>query len=92
MNGYQRRRVMNDYQITPEQDFIIGLVFEKRLIAAGDILRECIAMKVASHATAHKYFKDLVDRQFLSFEKRRDLRHKDIFLSPKSITYLQETK
>lgn len=92
MNGYLRRLVMNKYDLTPEQDFILGLVYEKRVMLAGDILRECMALKVASHATAHKYFKDLVTRGFLQHEKGKDTRYKNIFLNAKGVTYMEETK
>lgn len=92
MNGYQRRLAMNKHEITAEQDFIIGLVFEKRVISASDILSECISLNVCSHSTAHKYFKDLVVRDFLQSEQGRDPRFKNIFLSAKAVAYLEETK
>jgi hypothetical protein len=92
MNGYNRRLVMNQYHITPEQDFIIGLVYEKRVIPATDILFECIKLEVCSHATAHKYFKSLVIRGFLSVEQGKDSRYKNVFLSSKAVAYLEETK
>jgi hypothetical protein len=92
MNGYNRRLVMNQYDITPEQDFIIGLVYEKRVIPATEILSECIKLKVCSHATAHKYFKSLVISGFLSVEQGKDSRYKNVFLSSKSVAYLEETK
>lgn len=92
MNGYKRKLVMNTYEITPEQDFIIGLVYEKRVMPAMDILTECISNKVCSHATAHKYFKDLVTRQFLRSEQGKDSRYKNIFLGSKAVSYLEDTK
>jgi hypothetical protein len=92
MNGYNRRLVMNKYDITPEQDFIIGLVYEKRVMPATDILEDCINLKVCSHATAHKYFKSLVIRGFLSIEQGKDSRYKNVFLSSKSVAYLEEIK
>jgi DNA-binding MarR family transcriptional regulator len=92
MNGYNRRLVMNQYHITPEQDFILGLVYEKRVMPATDILFDCIKLQVCSHATAHKYFKSLVVRDFLRTEQGKDLRHKNVFLSSKGVAYLEETK
>ena len=92
MNGYQRRLVMNKHQVTPEQDFIIGLVFERRVIPAMDVLAECIALDVCSQSTAHKYFKDLVTRGYLQSEQGKDPRYKNIFLSAKAVIYLEETK
>jgi hypothetical protein len=92
MNGYNRRLVMNKYDITPEQDFIIGLVYEKRVMPATDILFDCIKLQVCSHATAHKYFKSLVIRGFLSIEQGKDSRYKNVFLSSKSVAYLEEIK
>ena len=92
MNGYLRRLVMNKYSLTPEQDFILGLVYEKRVMPATDILFDCIKLQVCSHATAHKYFKSLVIRGFLSIEQGKDLRHKNVFLSSKAVAYLEEIK
>jgi hypothetical protein len=83
---------MNKYHITPEKDYIIGLVYEKRVIPATEILSECIKLKVCSHATAHKYFKSLVISGFLSVEQGKDSRYKNVFLSSKSVAYLEETK
>jgi predicted transcriptional regulator len=83
---------MNKYSLTPEQDFILGLVYEKRVMPAMDILSNCINLKVCCHATAHKYFKDLVTRGFLQHEKGKDNRHKSIFLNAKGVAYLEETK
>jgi DNA-binding MarR family transcriptional regulator len=92
MNGYKRRLVMNKYDITPEQDFILGLVYEKRVMPATDILSDCIKLEVCSHATAHKYFKSLVIRDFLRTEQGKDSRYKNVFLSSKGVSYLEETK
>ena len=92
MNGYNRRLVMNKYGITPEQDFIIGLVYEKRVMPATDILSECINLKVCCQSTAHKYFKSLVLRGFLTTDQGKDLRYKNVFLSSKGVAYLEETK
>ena len=92
MNGYNRRLIMNKYKLTPEQDFILGLVYEKRVMPAMDILKNCISNEVCSHATAHKYFKSLVIRDFLSTEQGKDSRCKNVFLDSKGVAYLEETK
>ena len=92
MNGYQRQKLLDQHGLNYFEDFIIGLVYEERVINIMDIIQKCIDMGICSYATAHKNYKTASDKGYLSFVKGQDHREKRIVLSTKAVAYLEELK
>lgn len=92
MNGYKRQQLLDQHGLNYVEDFIIGLVYEERVINIMDILKKCIDLGICSHATAHKNYKSASDKGYLSIVKGQDHREKRIMLSAKAVAYLEELK
>ena len=92
MNGYKRYEIMKSHDISFEEDFIIGLVYEERVIGVMDIIEKCIEAGLCSYATAHKYCKMISQKGYVTVATTTDQRAKRMIISSKGIAYLEELK
>lgn len=93
MNAFDTQIVRKKHNVSWDEEYIIALVNHNPGINTMEILKLVGKQKLMSHATAHKYLSQAIDKNFLKHKQdKEDLRSKAVFVTAKGDKFLQEIK
>lgn len=88
MNIYMTQPVRNKHGLCWEEEYLLGLVDHADRVKVMEVLST--AKEVMTHATAHKYLTQLLDKKYLKHIVGDDKRIKMLELTRSGIRYLDE--
>lgn len=88
MNAYLTQTIRDKHGIDWQEEYILGLVNHTKTIRVTHVLTT--AFEVMTHATAHKYLTQLINKGLLKHDIGNDKRIKMLKLTPKGDKVIKE--
>ena len=90
MNIYMTQPVRKKHGLCWEEEYLLGLVDHADKVKVMEVLST--AKEVMTHATAHKYLTQLLDKKYLKHIVGDDKRIKMLELTRAGVRYLEEVE
>jgi predicted transcriptional regulator len=90
MNAYESQPVRNTYNVSWQEEYILGMINHVGALNGMRVINECQSDTGMSLATAHKYLKQNVSKKLV--KQKRTGREVHFSLTDRGIKFLEELK